>query len=160
MYAVLQVLIFWANCLLFFLHDLSFWKVEHVTTISKPQQLTLVRIKDYTLRVPNKTTTSFLYEQYQKQFLLDSNVYNLKFWAIVLSSRNGMGTRCKELGDLPGLPSDVMSASSLSFLSSSSFTHHGWYREPLAAAKAGIWFDEASAKELSSLTALDTWSKL
>ena len=31
-----------------------------MTTISKPQSLTLVRIKDCTLRVPNKTTTLFL----------------------------------------------------------------------------------------------------
>jgi len=35
---------------------------ENVTTISKPQSLTSVRIKDCTLRVPNKTTTLFLYE--------------------------------------------------------------------------------------------------
>jgi len=34
-------------------------KVEDVTTISKPQSLALVRIKDYTLRVPNKTITLF-----------------------------------------------------------------------------------------------------
>jgi len=38
-------------------------KVEDVTTIIKLQSLTLVRIKDCTLRVANKTTTSFLYEQ-------------------------------------------------------------------------------------------------
>jgi len=38
-------------------------KVEDVTTISKPQSLTSVRIKDCTLRVPNKTTTLFLSEQ-------------------------------------------------------------------------------------------------
>ena len=38
-------------------------KTEDVTTISKPQSLTSVRIKDCTLRVPNKTTTLFLYEQ-------------------------------------------------------------------------------------------------
>ena len=35
---------------------------EDVTTISKPQSLTSVRIKDCTLRVPNKTITLFLYE--------------------------------------------------------------------------------------------------
>ena len=35
-------------------------KVEDVTTIIKLQSLTLVRIKDCTLRVANKTTTSFL----------------------------------------------------------------------------------------------------
>ena len=40
-----------------------FKKVEDVTTISKPQSLTSVRIKDCTLRVPNKTTTLFLSEQ-------------------------------------------------------------------------------------------------
>ena len=38
-------------------------KVEDVTTISKSQSLTSVSIKDCTLRVPNKTTTIFLYEQ-------------------------------------------------------------------------------------------------
>jgi len=38
-------------------------KVEDVTTISKPQSLTLVRIKDCTLRVPNKATTLFLSKQ-------------------------------------------------------------------------------------------------
>ena len=38
-------------------------KVEDVTTISKPQSLTSVKIKDCTLRVPNKTTTLFLSEQ-------------------------------------------------------------------------------------------------
>jgi hypothetical protein len=35
-------------------------KVEDVTTISKSQSLTLVSIKDCTLRVPNETTTLFL----------------------------------------------------------------------------------------------------
>ena len=39
-----------------------FRKVEDVTTISKSQSLTSVGIKDCTLRVPNKTTTLFLYE--------------------------------------------------------------------------------------------------
>jgi len=38
-------------------------KVEDVTTISKSQTLTSVSIKDCTLRVPNKTTTLFLYEE-------------------------------------------------------------------------------------------------
>ena len=37
--------------------------VEDVTTISKSQSLTSVRIQDCTLRVPNKTTTLFLYEK-------------------------------------------------------------------------------------------------
>ena len=37
-----------------------FRKVEDVTTISKSQSLTSVSIKDCTLRVPNKTTISFL----------------------------------------------------------------------------------------------------
>ena len=32
-------------------------KKEDVTTISKPQSLTSVRIKDCTMRVPNKTST-------------------------------------------------------------------------------------------------------
>jgi len=40
-----------------------FRKVEDVTTITKSQSLTSVSIKDYTLRVPNKTTIIFLYEQ-------------------------------------------------------------------------------------------------
>jgi len=35
---------------------------EDVKTINKSQSLTSVRIKDCTLRVPNKTTTLFLYE--------------------------------------------------------------------------------------------------
>ena len=35
---------------------------EDVMKISKPQSFTSVRIKDCTLRVPNKTTTLFLYE--------------------------------------------------------------------------------------------------
>ena len=62
-YAVLRVLMIWANC--FFLFNMSFLlrKVEDVTTISKSQSLTSVSIKDCTLRVPNKTTTLFLYEQ-------------------------------------------------------------------------------------------------
>jgi len=42
-------------------------KVEDVTTISKSQSLIWLSIKDCTLRVPNKTTTLFLYEQKQKQ---------------------------------------------------------------------------------------------
>jgi hypothetical protein len=37
-------------------------KKEDLTTISKPQSLTSVRITDCTLRVPNKTTALFLYE--------------------------------------------------------------------------------------------------
>ena len=37
-----------------------FRKVEDVTTINKSQSFTSVRIKDCTLRVPNKTTTLFL----------------------------------------------------------------------------------------------------
>ena len=39
-----------------------FRNVEDVTTISKSQSLTSMSIKDCTLRVPNKTTTLFLYE--------------------------------------------------------------------------------------------------
>ena len=59
-YAVLRVLMIWA-----FSFNMSFLfrKVEDVTTISKSQSLTLVSIKDCTLRVPKKTTTLFLYEQ-------------------------------------------------------------------------------------------------
>ena len=50
---------------LLFAFNMSFLfrKVEDVTTISKSQSLTSVSIKDCTLRVPNKTTTLFLYEQ-------------------------------------------------------------------------------------------------
>jgi len=50
---------------LFFSFNMSFLfrKVEDVMTISKLQSLTSVSIKDCNLRVPNKTTTSFLYEQ-------------------------------------------------------------------------------------------------
>ena len=53
----------WTNY--FFLLTCLFFlrKGEDVTTISKPQSLSLVRIKDCTLKVPNKTTTLFLYEQ-------------------------------------------------------------------------------------------------
>jgi len=43
--------------------SLFFRKVEDMTTISKSQSLTLASIKDCTLKVPNKTTTLFLYEQ-------------------------------------------------------------------------------------------------
>jgi len=50
---------------LLFSFNMSFLlrKVEDATTISKPKSLTSVRIKDCTLRVPNKTTTLFLSEQ-------------------------------------------------------------------------------------------------
>ena len=63
LYAVLRVLMIWANCLFSFNMSFLFRKVEDVTTISKSQSLTSVSIKDCTLRVPNKTTTLFLYEQ-------------------------------------------------------------------------------------------------
>ena len=56
-------LMIWANCLFSFNMSFLFRKVEDVTTISKSQSLTLVSIKDCTLRVPNKTTKLFLYEQ-------------------------------------------------------------------------------------------------
>ena len=59
-YAVLEVLMIWANS---FNMSFLFRKVEDVTTISKSQSLTVVSIKDCTLRVPNKTTTLFLYQQ-------------------------------------------------------------------------------------------------
>jgi len=39
-----------------------FRKVEGVTTISKPQSLTSVRIKECILRDPNKNTASFVHE--------------------------------------------------------------------------------------------------
>jgi len=47
-HAGLRVLMIWANCLFFFNMSFLLRKVEDVTTISKPQSLTLVRIKDYT----------------------------------------------------------------------------------------------------------------
>ena len=61
--AVLRVLMIWANCLFSFNMSFLFREVEDVKTISKSQSLTSVSIKDCTLRVPNKTTTLFLYEQ-------------------------------------------------------------------------------------------------
>ena len=48
-YAVLRVLMIWANCFVPFNMSLLLKKVEDVTTISKPPSL--------------KTTTLFLYEQ-------------------------------------------------------------------------------------------------
>jgi len=60
--AVLWVLMIWANCF-FLVTYLLFRKVEDVMTISKSQSHASVSIKDCTLRVPNKTTTLFLYEQ-------------------------------------------------------------------------------------------------
>ena len=62
-YAVLRALMIWANCLFSFNMSFLLRKVEDVTTIGKSQSLTSVSIKDCTLRVPNKTTTLFLYEQ-------------------------------------------------------------------------------------------------
>ena len=62
-YAVLRVLMIWANCFFLLTCLFFFRKVEDVMTISKSQSLTSVSIKDCTFRVPNKTTTLFLYEQ-------------------------------------------------------------------------------------------------
>jgi len=59
-YAGLRVLMIWAKCLFSFNMSFLSRKVEDVTTISKPQSLTSVRIKNCTLRVLNKTTTLFL----------------------------------------------------------------------------------------------------
>ena len=53
----------WTNCFFLFTCHLLLRKVEDVTTTSKPQSLSSVRIKDCTLRVPNKNTTLFLSEQ-------------------------------------------------------------------------------------------------
>ena len=61
-YAEVRVLMIWANCLFAFNMSFHLRKVEDVTTIIKSQSLTSVRIKDCTLRVPNKTATLFLYE--------------------------------------------------------------------------------------------------
>ena len=62
-YAGLQVLMIWANCLFSFDMFFLLRKVEDVTTISKLQSLISVRIIYCTLRVSNKTSTLFLYEQ-------------------------------------------------------------------------------------------------
>ena len=59
-YAVLRVLMIWANYFFSFNMSFLFRKVEDVTTISKSQSLTSVSIKDCTSRVPNETTTLFL----------------------------------------------------------------------------------------------------
>ena len=59
-YAGLRDLMIWINCLFSFNKSFLLRKVEDVTTISKSQSLTLVSIKDCTLRVPNETTTLFL----------------------------------------------------------------------------------------------------
>jgi len=62
-YAGLQVLMIWANCHISMKLSILLKKVEDVTTISKLQSLTSMRMIDCTLRVPNKTSTLFLYEQ-------------------------------------------------------------------------------------------------
>jgi len=62
-YAVLQVLMILADSFFSFNMSFLFRKIEDVMTISKSQSLTLVIIKDCTLRVPNKPTTLFLYDQ-------------------------------------------------------------------------------------------------
>ena len=53
-------------------------KVEDVTTISKSQSLTSVSIKDCTLRVANKTTTLFFYEQESEQSSLHMRLISNK----------------------------------------------------------------------------------
>jgi len=50
----------WANCLFSFNMSFLLRKVADMTTISKSQSLTSVSIKEFTLRVPNETTTLFL----------------------------------------------------------------------------------------------------
>jgi len=62
-YAVLRVLMIWADYIFSFIVSFLLRKVEDVTTISKLQSLTSVRIIDYTLRVPNKTNILSLYVQ-------------------------------------------------------------------------------------------------
>ena len=59
-YAGLQTLMIWANCLFSFNVSFLLRKVEDVTTISKSQSLISVSIKDCTLRVPNESNTLFL----------------------------------------------------------------------------------------------------
>jgi len=56
--------------------SLFFRKVEDVKTISKSQCLTLVSIKDCTLRVPNKTTTIFLSSAIIKAIFIHFTCHN------------------------------------------------------------------------------------
>jgi len=53
-YAALRVLTIWANCLFSFNMFFLLRKVEDVTTISKLQSLTLVKVIDCTLKVQAK----------------------------------------------------------------------------------------------------------
>ena len=62
-YAGLQVLMIWPNCHISLKWSILLQKVEDVMTISKLQSLTSLRLIDCTLRVPNKTSTLFLYEK-------------------------------------------------------------------------------------------------
>jgi len=74
-YAVLRVLMIWANCLFSFNKSCLLRKVEDVTTISKLQSLTSVGIKDCTLRVPNETTTLFLLRVIIKAIFIHRSKY-------------------------------------------------------------------------------------
>jgi len=73
MYAGLRVLMIWANCSFSFNKSNLLRRVEDVTTISKLQFLTAIRIKDCTLGVPNKPSVLFLYEK-QSSFIWNSFV--------------------------------------------------------------------------------------
>ena len=54
----------WKTYQIYILHIPAYWhSIEDVTTISKPQSLTSMKIQDYTMRVSSKTTTLFLSEQ-------------------------------------------------------------------------------------------------
>ena len=63
----------WANFLFSFTMSFLLKKVEDVTTISKPQSLTSVRIKHCTLRVPNKATTLFLLQAIIKAIFIQQS---------------------------------------------------------------------------------------
>jgi len=50
-------------------------KVEDVTTISKSQSLTSVRLKDCSFRVPNETTTLFLLQVIIKAIFIHARTH-------------------------------------------------------------------------------------
>ena len=64
----------WANYLFSFNMFFLWRKVEDVTTISKSQFLTLVSIKDCTLRVPNETTTLFVLQVIIRAIFIQNSV--------------------------------------------------------------------------------------
>ena len=77
--AGLRALLIWANCLFSFNISFLLRNVEDVTTISKSQSITSVSIKDYTLRVPNETTTLFLLRVIIKAIFIHSHTHTYKY---------------------------------------------------------------------------------